>query len=146
MEGAETGFTRPIVIKYQPPSWSGPLNVLIHLLAICANAIVDIPLIVKFIIIFIKFVWGMLIIKEWLKQHINGSDRSIRLDMEGNWNLVVEGKKEIKLELTSIGFYALTLLALRFKGPGPEKYSFILTSKNTDSDILRRLRVRVLYP
>ncbi len=64
-------------------------------------------------------------------------------DGEGHWELTLRSGERIQAELLPDSFITLSLVVLNFSTSRWRRRSLVLTTDNTDPDLLRKLRVRL---
>lgn len=140
MDGA---FELPIHISYRPPAWLLIFLSISHLGAIICIFAVPVPSWLG-VLIATAIVGSLL----WsLSRHFYYRYRSVPvrliLNASDDWSLADE-RGDRAIRLLPGAFVHPCLLVLRFRDNGRSR-SFILTPSTLDEDMLRRLRVRLLY-
>ena len=139
----ERAFELPIHITYRPPLWLLPALVISHVGAIICIFSLSVPPWMQAgmtTIVIAGLLWSL---PRYVYNRYRTDPIRLILNTSDEWKLVDErGDRSIKL--LPGAFVHPRLLVLSFRDNG-RNCSFILTPSTLDEDMLRRLRVRLLF-
>lgn len=141
MDEHSGGFALPIEIRYRHPRWLPAYMLVTTSCAIGSVLSLALPVLFKTLLVLLV---SLLAIRESLL--VWHDQIGILLDIQDHWLVLNrEGRGQparlVSATISMPGFIVLVLRAADSK-----RYPFILTSREHDSTLLRRLRTRLYFP